>query len=75
MKPMKQWLNVLLPKLQPYLYKNGGPILAVQIENEYGSYFACDVVYKRTLRRIFRHLLGDHVVYLTSGQSVFFSHA
>jgi hypothetical protein len=28
----------LLPKLEPLIYSNGGPILMVQVENEYGSY-------------------------------------
>ena len=25
------WMNVLLPKLKPFLYANGGPIIAVQV--------------------------------------------
>jgi beta-galactosidase len=28
----------LLPKLKPYLCTSGGPIIAMQVENEYGSY-------------------------------------
>ncbi|OZQ67322.1 beta-galactosidase [Paenibacillus sp. VTT E-133280] len=32
------YYDVLLPKLQPLLCTNGGPIIAMQIENEYGSY-------------------------------------
>jgi beta-galactosidase len=28
----------LLPKLKPLLVENGGPILMMQVENEYGSY-------------------------------------
>mgnify|MGYP000870284771 FL=1 len=28
----------LLPRLKPYLCTNGGPIIAMQVENEYGSY-------------------------------------
>ena len=30
--------DVLLPKLRPYLSTHGGPIIAMQIENEYGSF-------------------------------------
>ncbi len=30
--------DVLLPKLKPLLCTNGGPIIAMQVENEYGSY-------------------------------------
>ncbi|ULL15391.1 beta-galactosidase [Paenibacillus sp. H1-7] len=32
------YYDALLPKLKPLLCTNGGPIIAVQIENEYGSY-------------------------------------
>ncbi|AZN43533.1 glycoside hydrolase family 35 protein [Paenibacillus albus] len=32
------YYDVLLPKLVPLLATNGGPIIAMQIENEYGSY-------------------------------------
>jgi len=32
------YYDVLIPKLVPLLSTNGGPIIAVQIENEYGSY-------------------------------------
>jgi len=34
------YYDVLIPKLVPYLCTNGGPIIAMQIENEYGSYGA-----------------------------------
>jgi hypothetical protein len=32
------WWDELLPRLVPLLASNGGPIVAMQIENEYGSY-------------------------------------
>ncbi|CAH1056358.1 glycoside hydrolase family 35 protein [Paenibacillus pseudetheri] len=32
------YYDVLLPMLKPLLCTNGGPIIAMQIENEYGSY-------------------------------------
>ncbi|MFC1408246.1 beta-galactosidase family protein [Streptacidiphilus sp. N1-12] len=32
------WFDVLLPVLLPLLHSNGGPIVAMQVENEYGSY-------------------------------------
>ncbi|ATP40418.1 beta-galactosidase [Solibacillus sp. R5-41] len=32
------YYDVLIPKLTPFLSTNGGPIIAVQIENEYGSF-------------------------------------
>ena len=32
MKAVRRWLNVVLPKLRPYLYKNGGPVIMVQVK-------------------------------------------
>lgn len=67
MKAVKRWLNVILPKLKNYLYNNGGPILAVQIENEYGFYSACDLNYTIALTSIFKQHLGDEIVYFSTG--------
>ncbi|XP_046292954.1 beta-galactosidase isoform X2 [Marmota monax] len=61
-----KWLGVLLPKMRPLLYQNGGPIITVQVENEYGSYFACDFNYMRFLQKRFRHYLGDNVLLFTT---------
>ncbi|QTN00748.1 beta-galactosidase [Sediminibacillus dalangtanensis] len=33
-----EYYDVLLPKLRPFLYQHGGPVIAMQIENEYGAY-------------------------------------
>ncbi|XP_053323139.1 beta-galactosidase [Spea bombifrons] len=63
------WMGVLLPKIQLLLYQNGGPVIAVQVENEYGSYFACDYNYLRHLLKLFRHHLGDEVVLFTTDGS------
>uniref|UniRef100_A0A8C4JKR5 Beta-galactosidase n=1 Tax=Dromaius novaehollandiae TaxID=8790 RepID=A0A8C4JKR5_DRONO len=61
-----KWMSVLLPKMKPHLYQNGGPIIMVQVENEYGSYFACDYDYLRYLQKLFRQHLGDEVVLFTT---------
>ncbi|XP_005395626.1 PREDICTED: beta-galactosidase-1-like protein [Chinchilla lanigera] len=60
------WLNVLLPKIYPFLYHNGGNIISVQVENEYGSYKACDFSYMRHLAGLFRALLGDEILLFTT---------
>ncbi|XP_013885955.1 beta-galactosidase-1-like protein [Austrofundulus limnaeus] len=60
------WLAVLLPKIKPWLYTNGGNIITVQVENEYGSYYACDFNYMRHLRTMFRFFLGEDVVLFTT---------
>nr|XP_046273224.1 beta-galactosidase [Scatophagus argus] len=61
-----KWMGKLLPMIKPYLYQNGGPIITVQVENEYGSYFACDYNYLRHLTKLFRSHLGDEVVLFTT---------
>ncbi|XP_029629349.1 beta-galactosidase-1-like protein 2 [Salmo trutta] len=38
------FFDQLIPRVAPYQYSKGGPIIAVQVENEYGSY-AKDVEY------------------------------
>lgn len=63
---VSNWLAVLLPKMKPWLYVNGGNIITVQVENEYGSYFACDYNYMRHLRTLFRLFLGENTVLFTT---------
>ncbi|KAM5124837.1 beta-galactosidase-1-like protein isoform 2-T2 [Mantella aurantiaca] len=65
------WLSVLLPRISPRLYCNGGNIISVQsfllqVENEYGSFPACDFRYLRHLQSVFRLFLGDDVVLFTT---------
>ncbi|KAL1438022.1 hypothetical protein MTO96_048477 [Rhipicephalus appendiculatus] len=57
-----KFFGVLLPMIEPYLYKNGGPIITVQVENEYGQYINCDKDYMRHLVNITRSYLGEDVV-------------
>ncbi|XP_054451338.1 beta-galactosidase [Pteronotus mesoamericanus] len=64
-----KWLGVILPKMKPLLYQNGGPIITVQVENEYGSYFACDYDYLRFLQTRFRYHLGNEVTLFTTDGS------
>ncbi|XP_054991247.1 beta-galactosidase [Sorex araneus] len=66
LQAVDKWLGVLLPKMKPLLYQNGGPIITVQVENEYGSYFACDYDYLRFLTKRFREHLGEDVVLFTT---------
>src|SRR5699024_1654344 len=60
-----RWYDQLLPKLVPLLYENGGPILMGQVENEYGSYWACDFAYTTWLRDLFRRYLGPTFLLFT----------
>ena len=38
LRHIEEYFNVLLPKIKKHLSKHGGPVVAMQIENEYGSY-------------------------------------
>lgn len=44
-----RYYDVLLPRLKPFLSTHGGPVIAMQIENEYGS-FGNDAGYLSYLR-------------------------
>ncbi|XP_061465361.1 beta-galactosidase-1-like protein isoform X2 [Rhineura floridana] len=66
LKAVDKWLDVLLPKIKPHLYHNGGNIISVQVENEYGSYYACDYNYLRHLLSVFRAYLGKEVLLFTT---------
>lgn len=41
-------------------------LLLYQVENEYGSYFACDYNYMRHLHTLFRVFLGEDVILFTT---------
>jgi beta-galactosidase len=50
MAPAKTWLKRLGQELAPLQIENGGPIIAVQVENEYGS-FASDHAYMEQIKQ------------------------
>ncbi|RXN28059.1 beta-galactosidase-like protein [Labeo rohita] len=66
LKAASDWLAMLLTKMKRWLYQNGGNIISVQVENEYGSYFACDYNYMRHLYTLFRLFLGEDVILFTT---------
>lgn len=51
LEKVENYYSVLLPKLRPLLSQNGGPIIAMSIENEYGSY-GNDKVYLEALKQM-----------------------
>ncbi|KAK9798887.1 hypothetical protein WJX73_001279 [Symbiochloris irregularis] len=60
------WWEVLLPRLRKFLYTNGGPVLMVQIENEFGFCGRKDPVYLRHLVNLVRKHLGREVTIYTT---------
>ncbi|GIX69961.1 beta-galactosidase [Caerostris darwini] len=67
-KYVDRWYKVLLPIIEPFLYNNGGPIITLQIENEYGS-IGCDAQYKSHLRELVKKTLKTKVVLFTTDGS------
>ncbi|XP_031630054.1 beta-galactosidase-like isoform X2 [Contarinia nasturtii] len=65
LKEVRIWYNSLFPRITRYLYGNGGPIIMVQVENEYGS-FACDRNYSLWLRDETLSFVGDKAVLFTN---------
>ncbi|MEO9226303.1 MAG: beta-galactosidase, partial [Gemmatimonadaceae bacterium] len=51
LKAAERYVQALAEQVRPLLVTHGGPILMVQVENEYGS-FGSDSVYKETARRM-----------------------
>lgn len=58
-----------MPMIEPYLYENGGPVIMVQVENEYGS-FGCDNDYKLWNRDLTEsYVKGKAVLFTNDGPS------
>ena len=51
MAAVTRYLNALIPQIKPLMIGNGGPILMVQVENEYGSY-GSDSAYLQEIRQL-----------------------
>ncbi|EPS69288.1 beta-galactosidase, partial [Genlisea aurea] len=64
---VNSWWSILLPKIHPLVYRNGGSVVMIQIENEFGS-FGDDKAYLHNLVVLARsHLGSDVVLYTTDG--------
>ena len=67
MRPAERWLARLGRELAPLQITRGGPILAVQVENEYGS-FGSDKEYLRRILDALRNAgLGEVLLYTADG--------
>ncbi len=74
LKYVDKWYTELFTRLKKHLYANGGPIVMVQSENEYGSYALqtqrVDTEYLVHMRDLVRGLVGpDTLIYSTDGSA------
>lgn len=61
-----RYYDELFRRLRPLLWEKGGPIIAMQIENEYGSY-GDDADYLGWLRDAIRKRCGDVLLFTSDG--------
>lgn len=52
-RAVKEYYDVLMPYLKPFMYDNGGPVIMMQVENEYG-YYGDDTEYMEWMRDLIR---------------------
>ncbi|OLQ13648.1 Beta-galactosidase [Symbiodinium microadriaticum] len=64
------WCGQLLPRIRPYLAANGGSIIAMQVENEYG-YWGIDPDYLEKLRSMMLDTLGSECPLLFTSDGTF----
>ncbi|PAZ10241.1 beta-galactosidase [Streptomyces sp. SA15] len=57
-----RYLDQLLPPLLPHLAANGGPVIAVQVENEYGAY-GDDTAYLKHVEQALRSRGVDELLF------------
>jgi beta-galactosidase len=60
------FFDVLFERLQPLLRSNGGPIIAIQVENEYGSY-GNDQKYLQYMRDNIQKRIGQELLFTSDG--------
>ena len=63
---VERWMGVLFNELEPLWNGNGGPIITVQVENEFGFYTSCDKEYTAWLRDLFQRYIKDKAVLFTT---------
>lgn len=51
MRHVEDYYNVLIPRLVPWQFTKGGPVIMMQVENEYG-YYANDSTYLGAVRKL-----------------------
>lgn len=65
--PAERWLQRLGRELSPLQITRGGPIIAVQVENEYGSFGNDHAYMKRILAALQNAGLGEALLYTADG--------
>ena len=59
-----------MPKFEKDMYGNGGNIIMVQVENEYGAFKSCDKNYLNFLRDETRKYTSDNAILFTTDRPI-----
>lgn len=70
MEAVERYINIMSAKIKPYLITNGGPIIMLQIENEYGSY-GNDRKYMKRLKVLWKENGIDVPFYTSDGATTY----
>ncbi|MEW6508566.1 MAG: beta-galactosidase family protein [Bacteroidota bacterium] len=70
MEAVERYFKALAEEIRPFLISNGGPIIMVQIENEYGSY-GNDKKYMEDLRKLWLQNKIEVAFYTADGPTPF----
>ncbi len=70
-KAVEDFFRVLIPKLLPFQESNGGKLIAMQVENEYGS-FGRDKKYLYWLRDLMKEIGVDCQLFTSDGEDKYF---
>lgn len=65
MAAVERWFTRLAQELKPQLIENGGPVMAVQVENEYGS-FGSDHEYMKAMEAMLKKVGFTNVLLYTA---------
>lgn len=68
---LRDWFGVLLPKIRPHLDTNGGNVIALAVENEYGS-FGDDFSYLAEVEKIYKDNGIDCLLIAADGSSEYY---
>ena len=68
MEHIRSYFHELFAVIRPYLHENGGPVIAMAIENEYGS-FGDDFSYLSALEEIYREEKMECLYFSADGET------
>ena len=67
---VQKWYEALMPRFSKHFYGNGGNVIMVQIENEYGAFKLCNEKYKNFLRDETIKYTGTNALLFTTDRPI-----